>query len=147
MGEPRVPTEGRQLGGQSGGPSCSAPRLSPSLLPSLPAKDVDKSQDCALPVEEAGIIWDSICFIFLLLQRRVFLSCYFLHVWADLKASALQASRWAGRGKGPLEKEASCQAVLSFAHPGMQSVKSTFQQKKKNTHKKQWDCLIATVFT
>ncbi|XP_013921090.1 PREDICTED: piezo-type mechanosensitive ion channel component 1-like, partial [Thamnophis sirtalis] len=56
-------------------------------------KDVDKNQDCALPVEEAGIIWDSICFIFLLLQRRVFLSCYFLHVWADLKASALQASR------------------------------------------------------
>uniref|UniRef100_A0A8C5S4K7 Piezo type mechanosensitive ion channel component 1 (Er blood group) n=1 Tax=Laticauda laticaudata TaxID=8630 RepID=A0A8C5S4K7_LATLA len=61
-------------------------------------KDAAKNQDCVLPVEEAGIIWDSICFIFLLLQRRVFLSCYFLHVWADLKASALQASRWAGRG-------------------------------------------------
>ncbi|KAM3828984.1 piezo-type mechanosensitive ion channel component 1 isoform 1-T1 [Vipera latastei] len=56
-------------------------------------KDADKSQDCALPVEEAGIIWDSICFVFLLLQRRVFLSYYFLHAWADLKASALQASR------------------------------------------------------
>ncbi|KAK9392634.1 piezo-type mechanosensitive ion channel component 1 [Crotalus adamanteus] len=56
-------------------------------------KDVDKSQDCALPVEEAGIIWDSICFVFLLLQRRVFLSYYFLHALADLKASALQASR------------------------------------------------------
>uniref|UniRef100_A0A670YRQ8 Piezo type mechanosensitive ion channel component 1 (Er blood group) n=1 Tax=Pseudonaja textilis TaxID=8673 RepID=A0A670YRQ8_PSETE len=61
-------------------------------------KDAAKNQDCVLPVEEAGIIWDSICFAFLLLQRRVFLSCYFLHVWADLKASALQASRWAGRG-------------------------------------------------
>ncbi|XP_063169125.1 LOW QUALITY PROTEIN: piezo-type mechanosensitive ion channel component 1 [Candoia aspera] len=56
-------------------------------------KDVDKNQDCTLPVEEAGIIWDSICFIFLLLQRRVFLSYYFLHVLADLRASALQASR------------------------------------------------------
>ncbi|KAL1007143.1 hypothetical protein UPYG_G00082630 [Umbra pygmaea] len=55
-------------------------------------KDVgDKT--CTLPVEEAGIIWDSICFFFLLLQRRVFLSCYFLHVTADLKASAQQASR------------------------------------------------------
>uniref|UniRef100_A0A8C7FQW9 Piezo type mechanosensitive ion channel component 1 (Er blood group) n=1 Tax=Oncorhynchus kisutch TaxID=8019 RepID=A0A8C7FQW9_ONCKI len=43
---------------------------------------------CTLPVEEAGIIWDSICFFFLLLQRRVFLSCYFLHVTADLQASA-----------------------------------------------------------
>uniref|UniRef100_A0A8C2HCF9 Piezo-type mechanosensitive ion channel component 1 n=1 Tax=Cyprinus carpio TaxID=7962 RepID=A0A8C2HCF9_CYPCA len=46
---------------------------------------------CSLPVEEAGIIWDSICFFFLLLQRRVFLSFYFLHVSADLQASARQS--------------------------------------------------------
>nr|XP_013001447.1 piezo-type mechanosensitive ion channel component 1 isoform X3 [Cavia porcellus] len=52
-----------------------------------------KDQDCRLPVEEAGIIWDSVCFFFLLLQRRVFLSYYFLHVSADLQATALQASR------------------------------------------------------
>ncbi|XP_046696500.1 piezo-type mechanosensitive ion channel component 1 isoform X2 [Silurus meridionalis] len=50
-------------------------------------------KECSLPVEEAGIIWDSICFFFLLLQRRVFLSFYFVHVTADLQASALQASR------------------------------------------------------
>nr|XP_020844820.1 piezo-type mechanosensitive ion channel component 1 isoform X3 [Phascolarctos cinereus] len=56
-------------------------------------KDMSKDQDCILPVEEAGIIWDSICFFFLLLQRRIFLSYYFLHVMADLKATALQASR------------------------------------------------------
>uniref|UniRef100_A0A8C1V2G2 Piezo-type mechanosensitive ion channel component 1 n=1 Tax=Cyprinus carpio TaxID=7962 RepID=A0A8C1V2G2_CYPCA len=49
--------------------------------------------ECSLPVEEAGIIWDSICFFFLLLQRRVFLSFYFLHVSADLQASARQASQ------------------------------------------------------
>lgn len=60
----------------------------------LPAKEMGKDQDCSLPVEEAGIIWDSICFFFLLLQRRVFLSYYFLHVMLDLQASALQASRW-----------------------------------------------------
>ncbi|KAM9069090.1 piezo-type mechanosensitive ion channel component 1 isoform X2 [Sarcophilus harrisii] len=56
-------------------------------------KDMSKDQDCMLPVEEAGIIWDSICFFFLLLQRRIFLSYYFLHVMADLQATALQASR------------------------------------------------------
>ncbi|XP_031425137.1 piezo-type mechanosensitive ion channel component 1 isoform X2 [Clupea harengus] len=50
-------------------------------------------KECILPVEEAGIIWDSICFFFLLLQRRVFLSFYFLHVTADMQASARQASR------------------------------------------------------
>ncbi|MGH0126155.1 UNVERIFIED_CONTAM: hypothetical protein FKN15_026124 [Acipenser sinensis] len=53
----------------------------------------DDNKDCVLPVEEAGIIWDSICFFFLLLQRRVFLSHYFLHVLADQRASAQQASR------------------------------------------------------
>ncbi|XP_056382032.1 piezo-type mechanosensitive ion channel component 1 isoform X2 [Hyla sarda] len=56
-------------------------------------KEIDKGHDCPLPVEEAGIIWDSICFFFLLLQRRVFLSSYFLHVVSDLKASSLQAFR------------------------------------------------------
>ncbi|KAI1889925.1 hypothetical protein AGOR_G00167930 [Albula goreensis] len=55
--------------------------------------EVVGGQECVLPMEEAGIIWDSICFFFLLLQRRVFLSFYFLHVTADLQASARQASR------------------------------------------------------
>ncbi|XP_013363415.1 PREDICTED: piezo-type mechanosensitive ion channel component 1 isoform X3 [Chinchilla lanigera] len=58
-----------------------------------PKAMMTKDQDCRLPVEEAGIIWDSVCFFFLLLQRRVFLSYYFLHISADLQATALQASR------------------------------------------------------
>ncbi|XP_064242471.1 piezo-type mechanosensitive ion channel component 1 [Passer domesticus] len=56
-------------------------------------KAMPKDHDCTLPVEEAGIIWDSICFFFLLLQRRIFLSSYYLHVMWNLRASALQASR------------------------------------------------------
>lgn len=75
------------LGGLFGGAALPAPPFC------LPAKEMGKDQDCSLPVEEAGIIWDSICFFFLLLQRRVFLSYYFLHVMLDLQASALQASR------------------------------------------------------
>ncbi|MED6260301.1 hypothetical protein ATANTOWER_011977, partial [Ataeniobius toweri] len=50
---------------------------------------------CELPKNEAGIIWDSICFAFLLLQRRVFMSYYFLHVVADIRASQILASRGA----------------------------------------------------
>ncbi|XP_051485656.1 piezo-type mechanosensitive ion channel component 1 isoform X2 [Apus apus] len=55
--------------------------------------EMGRDHDCSLPVEEAGIIWDSICFFFLLLQRRIFLSSYFVHVMFDLRASSLQASR------------------------------------------------------
>ncbi|XP_018079667.1 piezo-type mechanosensitive ion channel component 2 isoform X2 [Xenopus laevis] len=51
--------------------------------------------ECQLPSGEAGIIWDSICFAFLLLQRRVFMSYYFLHVVADIKSSQILASRGA----------------------------------------------------
>uniref|UniRef100_A0A6Q2X838 Piezo-type mechanosensitive ion channel component n=1 Tax=Esox lucius TaxID=8010 RepID=A0A6Q2X838_ESOLU len=47
---------------------------------------------CELPSDEAGIIWDSICFAFLLLQRRVFMSYYFLHVVADIRSSQILSS-------------------------------------------------------
>ncbi|XP_048018925.1 piezo-type mechanosensitive ion channel component 2 isoform X5 [Megalobrama amblycephala] len=53
------------------------------------------SPKCELPQDEAGIIWDSICFTFLLLQRRVFMSYYFLHVVADIRAGQILASRGA----------------------------------------------------
>ncbi|XP_020949311.1 piezo-type mechanosensitive ion channel component 1 isoform X6 [Sus scrofa] len=58
-----------------------------------PREMLGRDRDCLLPVEEAGVLWDSVCFLFLLLQRRVFLSRYFLHVQAELRATALQASR------------------------------------------------------
>lgn len=64
--------------------------------PLLDAAAEDDSK-CRLPSGEAGIIWDSICFAFLLLQRRVFMSYYFLHVVADIKASQILASRWVRR--------------------------------------------------
>uniref|UniRef100_A0A673Y0J8 Piezo type mechanosensitive ion channel component 2 n=1 Tax=Salmo trutta TaxID=8032 RepID=A0A673Y0J8_SALTR len=51
------------------------------------------NKQCELPSDEAGIIWDSICFAFLLLQRRVFMSYYFLHVVADIRSSQILASR------------------------------------------------------
>uniref|UniRef100_A0A8C5C6E9 Piezo-type mechanosensitive ion channel component n=1 Tax=Gadus morhua TaxID=8049 RepID=A0A8C5C6E9_GADMO len=53
------------------------------------------SKQCELPSDEAGIIWDSICFCCLLLQRRVFTSQYFLHVVLDLRNTQLLASRGA----------------------------------------------------
>lgn len=49
--------------------------------------------ECELPEGEAGIVWDAICFTFLLAQRRVFVSYYFLYIVADLKTSKILASR------------------------------------------------------
>uniref|UniRef100_UPI00358F3C92 piezo-type mechanosensitive ion channel component 2 n=1 Tax=Myxine glutinosa TaxID=7769 RepID=UPI00358F3C92 len=66
-----------------------------SPLCSLFSDDIVVKDECELPRAEAGIIWDAICFFFLLLQRRAFLSYYFLHVVADLKASTLLACRGA----------------------------------------------------
>ncbi|KAM4028513.1 piezo-type mechanosensitive ion channel component 2 isoform 7-T7 [Anomaloglossus baeobatrachus] len=67
-----------------------------SLACTVKGYDIPTNQDiCQLPSGEAGIIWDSICFAFLLLQRRVFMSYYFLHVVADIKSSQILASRGA----------------------------------------------------
>ncbi|KAA0718548.1 Piezo-type mechanosensitive ion channel component 2 [Triplophysa tibetana] len=61
----------------------------------LPVPETTDKNKCDLPQDEAGIIWDSICFTFLLLQRRVFMSYYFLHVIADIRAGQILASRGA----------------------------------------------------
>ncbi|XP_047423768.1 piezo-type mechanosensitive ion channel component 2-like isoform X2 [Mugil cephalus] len=53
------------------------------------------SKQCELPSDEAGIVWDGVCFCFLLLQRRVFRSHYFLYVVLDLQNTQLLASRGA----------------------------------------------------
>ncbi|XP_059183361.1 piezo-type mechanosensitive ion channel component 2-like [Centropristis striata] len=53
------------------------------------------SKQCELPSDEAGIIWDGVCFCFLLLQRRVFRSHYFLCVVLELRNTQLLASRGA----------------------------------------------------
>ncbi|XP_063742823.1 piezo-type mechanosensitive ion channel component 2 isoform X2 [Eleginops maclovinus] len=66
-----------------------------SLACTIKEYDINQSKNCDLPKNEAGIIWDSICFAFLLLQRRVFMSYYFLHVVADIRASQILACRGA----------------------------------------------------
>uniref|UniRef100_A0A8C3XJ29 Piezo-type mechanosensitive ion channel component n=1 Tax=Chelydra serpentina TaxID=8475 RepID=A0A8C3XJ29_CHESE len=57
----------------------------------IPGYDLALPEDekCELPENEAGIVWDAISFTFLLVQRRVFMSYYFLYVVADLKAAKI----------------------------------------------------------
>lgn len=79
---------------------------------------LSRDRDCLLPVEEAGVLWDSVCFLFLLLQRRVFLSRYFLHVSAELQATALQASRSVLVPGPPRHSGRLCRAQAPDAGPG-----------------------------
>ncbi|XP_069030806.1 piezo-type mechanosensitive ion channel component 1 isoform X1 [Embiotoca jacksoni] len=94
---------------------------------------------CSLPVEEAGIIWDGICFLCLLLQRRVFLSFYFLHVTAELQASAKQASRGFELFRASIVKnikfhQQTERKSLSQLKRSMQRIRSK-QQKHRDGHK------------
>ncbi|KAM3841732.1 piezo-type mechanosensitive ion channel component 2-like [Vipera latastei] len=62
----------------------------------IPGYEVDppNNEICELPKDEAGILWDAVCFTFLLIQRRVFMSYYYLYIVTDLKATDLLASRY-----------------------------------------------------
>lgn len=75
--------------------ACNLLVLVWNVICTCPCVSSVSSSDCDLPKDEAGIIWDSICFSFLLLQRRVFMSYYFLHVVADIRAGQILASRYA----------------------------------------------------
>lgn len=50
-------------------------------------------ENCAVPFEDVGLVWDGICFAFLILQLRLFKSYYFCHIINESKASTILASR------------------------------------------------------
>ncbi|XP_059615886.1 piezo-type mechanosensitive ion channel component isoform X4 [Phlebotomus argentipes] len=50
---------------------------------------------CAVNADQASILWDVICFAFLVVQYRIFQSYYFCHVVNETKAGVILASRGA----------------------------------------------------
>nr|CAB3264855.1 piezo-type mechanosensitive ion channel component 2-like [Phallusia mammillata] len=62
---------------------------------SLTIPTVANPGTCELSYVNAGLTWDFICFLFLLMQRRIFTSYYFWHVSNDMKASLKLAARGA----------------------------------------------------
>ncbi|KAK3534112.1 hypothetical protein QTP86_002221 [Hemibagrus guttatus] len=91
------------------------------------------STDCELPKDEAGIIWDSICFSFLLLQRRVFMSYYFLHVVADIRAGQILASRGAELFQASIVK--AVRARLEEENKSMEQLKRQMDRIKTRQEK------------
>ncbi|XP_071780421.2 piezo-type mechanosensitive ion channel component 2 [Centroberyx gerrardi] len=94
---------------------------------------IDADKRCELPSDEAGIIWDSICFAFLLLQRRVFMSYYFLHVVADIRASQILASRGAELFQATIVK--AVKARLEEEHKSMEQLKRQMERIKLRQQK------------
>uniref|UniRef100_A0A3B4DIP1 Piezo-type mechanosensitive ion channel component n=1 Tax=Pygocentrus nattereri TaxID=42514 RepID=A0A3B4DIP1_PYGNA len=88
---------------------------------------------CDLPRDEAGIIWDSICFSFLLLQRRVFMSYYFLHVVADIRAGQILASRGAELFQASIVK--AVRARLEEENKSMEQLKRQMDRIKTRQEK------------
>lgn len=50
---------------------------------------------CSMKEDQAGLIWDSICFVFLLFQLRIYRSHYFRHVVTELNVQNKLAARGA----------------------------------------------------
>ncbi|CAG9835083.1 unnamed protein product [Diabrotica balteata] len=92
---------------------------------------LDNSTDCTIPSE--GITWDVICFIMLILQKRLFNSYNFFHIVDDTKATAILASRGAElmeemRQKTMKEQEEIEKRVLEKIKEKMERIKAN-QQK------------------
>ncbi|XP_034951283.1 piezo-type mechanosensitive ion channel component isoform X2 [Chelonus insularis] len=50
---------------------------------------------CEVSREDIGMVWDGICFAFLIIQKRLFKSYYFFHIVDETKAMSILASRGA----------------------------------------------------
>ncbi|CAL8369473.1 unnamed protein product [Lota lota] len=100
-----------------------------SMFCTIKGYDVpEPDDDCELPEGEAGIVWDAICFTVLLVQRRVFLSYYFLYVVSDLKASKILASRGAELFEAKIKKQVA--ARLELEQKSVETLKKQMEKIK-----------------
>ncbi|XP_059490786.1 piezo-type mechanosensitive ion channel component-like isoform X3 [Neocloeon triangulifer] len=56
---------------------------------------VTDSGECTVSSDQTGLVWDGVCFGFLLMQRRLFSSFYFARIVDEAKAQTILASRGA----------------------------------------------------
>lgn len=55
----------------------------------------ESSEECKVAQEDIGMVWDGLCLVFLLMQKRLFKSYYFFHIVDETKAMSILASRGA----------------------------------------------------
>lgn len=64
-----------------------------TFLMSADMETIQGEGSCPVVTVEVEVVWDAICFSFLIIQYRIFCSYYFLHIVNDTKASYILASR------------------------------------------------------
>lgn len=97
------------------------------------SSDAAKTLPFEYPNEDNGLVWDCLCFIFLILQLRIFQSYYFCHIINESKASTILASRGAELIEALRRKQVRFQAqrekeILEKIKQKMDRIKAT-QQK------------------
>ncbi|XP_046404278.1 piezo-type mechanosensitive ion channel component isoform X3 [Ischnura elegans] len=97
---------------------------------------VTDPKDCVVPREDTGLAWDGLCFGFLLLQRRLFRSHYFLRVVDETKAQTILASRGAELIEELSKRQISEQQdlehqVLEKIKRKMERIKATHQRRQE----------------
>ncbi|XP_071441072.1 piezo-type mechanosensitive ion channel component [Hetaerina americana] len=93
-------------------------------------------KECVVPREDTGLAWDGVCFAFLLLQRRLFRSHYFLRVVDETKAQTILASRGAELIEELSKRQISEQQdlehqVLEKIKRKMERIKATHQRRQE----------------
>lgn len=71
------------------GITCTGVDFRPSSI-----TGIDDKNNCEIPTEDSSLAWDIVCFMFLILQLRIFQSYYFCHIINESKASTILASRY-----------------------------------------------------
>ncbi|XP_076321438.1 LOW QUALITY PROTEIN: piezo-type mechanosensitive ion channel component 2-like [Tachypleus tridentatus] len=97
--------------------------------------------ECSPPTDQAGMMWDGICFGILLLQKRIFCSFYFQHMVTEIEFQQVLASRGARLIYGNKIREV-CkqqdveQEIMEKIKEKMTKIKAqSNQQKEKKEYK------------
>lgn len=95
---------------------------------------------CKVPREFVGLVWDGLCFGFMIIQRRIFTSYNFFHLINEIKATTILASRGAElieelRLKRMTEQEEQERRVLEKIKAKMDRIKANQQKIQGSSYK------------
>ncbi|XP_068903610.1 piezo-type mechanosensitive ion channel component isoform X7 [Tenebrio molitor] len=106
---------------------------------------------CKVPREFVGLVWDGLCFGFMITQRRIFQSYNFFHLVDEIKATTILASRGAElieelRLKRMTEQEEQEHRVLEKIKAKMDKIKANQQKIQGASYKDSENHYADTIF-